>query len=164
MPGAVAPAVSCAANAQKRTRVIDRYNRTHAGIPCAMVYGLYVISSVRRALWPPSPASSSLADLTPASGGQDHTISPSASATIVSQHPRPSHPRPTFVTIGRNVPLHQGGMREKVLVICPTLQAQTLRQIGTTGNLRKGCGGCPSCKMSEGLADSIESSAVTAIS
>jgi hypothetical protein len=24
------------------------------GIPCAMVYGLYVISSVRRAFWPPS--------------------------------------------------------------------------------------------------------------
>ena len=35
-------------------------------------------------------------DLTPASGGQDHTTSPSASATFVARAiPRPSHPRPT---------------------------------------------------------------------
>jgi len=34
---------------KKRTRVIYRYNRTHSGIPCAMVYGLYVVSSECRA-------------------------------------------------------------------------------------------------------------------
>jgi hypothetical protein len=29
------------------------------------------------------------------------------------------------VTIGRNVPLHRGRMREKVVLICPTWQAPT---------------------------------------
>src|SRR5207247_1805946 len=38
---------------------------------------------------------------------------------------RPPHPAPRFVTIGRNAPLHRGGMREKVPVICPTEQART---------------------------------------
>src|SRR6185312_1368952 len=83
MPGAVAPASLVCSNALERTRAVYRYNRTHSGIPCAMVSGLYVISSVHRALWPPSPASSSPADLIPASGDQDHTTSPSASATFV---------------------------------------------------------------------------------
>jgi hypothetical protein len=45
MPGAVAPAFSRVHEVRKkRTRVIHRYNRTHAGIPCAVVYGLYVVS------------------------------------------------------------------------------------------------------------------------
>ena len=44
-----------------------------SGIPCAMGYGLYVLSPVRRACWPPSRESHHLARLTPASGCQDHT-------------------------------------------------------------------------------------------
>jgi hypothetical protein len=40
-----------------------------------------------------------VANLTPASGRQDHTTSPSAPAPLVLRHhPRPSHPAPTFVT------------------------------------------------------------------
>ena len=31
----------------------------------------------------------------------------------LTHQPRPSHPRPTFVTIGRNVPLHRGGMTRR---------------------------------------------------
>jgi len=54
------------------------------GIPHAMVYGLYVFSPVLRAFWPPSPALL-IANLTPASGCQDHTTSPSASAPFVQQ-------------------------------------------------------------------------------
>src|SRR6202158_3086657 len=51
-----------------------------------------------RAFLPPSPAENS-ASLTPASGRQDHTTSPSAPAPLVLRHhPRPSHPAPTFVT------------------------------------------------------------------
>src|ERR1700692_159376 len=47
-----------------------------------------------RALLPPSSAENS-ANLTPASGRQDHTTSPSASAPLVSAPPkRPSHPAP----------------------------------------------------------------------
>jgi len=50
--------------------------------------------------------------LTPASGRQDHTLSPSAAGAFVSRT-RSVHriPLPTFVTIGRNAPLIGGGMR-----------------------------------------------------
>jgi hypothetical protein len=48
--------------------------------------------------------------LIPASGDQDHTISPSALTSFVSRcDARPPHPPPRFVTIGRNVP--PGGSR-----------------------------------------------------
>jgi hypothetical protein len=44
----------------------------------------------------------SFASLTPASGRQDHTTSPSARWRSRQQsHPRPSHPNPTFVTIAK---------------------------------------------------------------
>jgi hypothetical protein len=44
----------------------------------------------------------SFTDLTPASGRQDHTTSPSASwHARQSRHPRPSHPDLTFVTIAK---------------------------------------------------------------
>ncbi len=38
--------------------------------------------------------------------------------------PRPPLPASPFVTIGRNVPLHRGGMRGKIVLICPTRQAR----------------------------------------
>jgi len=37
---------------------------------------------------------------------------------------RPPHPAPRFVTIGRNAPLHRGGISETMLLICPTRQAR----------------------------------------
>jgi hypothetical protein len=67
-----------------------------------------------------------LATLASASGGRDHAISPSASATFVRRAVRVHRiPAPRIVTIGRNVPLHRGGMRENIVVICPTRQALT---------------------------------------
>jgi hypothetical protein len=67
---------------------------------------------------------SSPAGLIPASGDQDHATSPSASATFVLRAIRVHRiPAPRVVTIGRKVPLHRGGMRETLLVICPTRQA-----------------------------------------
>jgi hypothetical protein len=55
-----------------------------------------------RALLSPSPAKISFADLTPASGRQDHTTSPSARVrSRQSRTSRPSHPAPTFVTIAK---------------------------------------------------------------
>jgi hypothetical protein len=66
------------------------------------------------------------ATLAPASERQNHTTSPSASATFVSRAIRVHRiPAPRIVTIGRNVPLHRGGMRESIVVICPTEQAPT---------------------------------------
>src|SRR5882724_9636987 len=74
---------------------------------------------------PPSFAEDS-ATLAPASERQDHTTSPSAQATFVSRAIRVHRiPAPRIVTIGRNVPLHRGGMAESIVVICPTEQART---------------------------------------
>jgi hypothetical protein len=79
-----------------------------------------------RAFLPLSPArrENVFADLAPASGRQDHTTSPSAPATFVRRAIRVHRtPASRVVTIGRNVPLHRGGMRESIGVICPTPQA-----------------------------------------
>jgi hypothetical protein len=73
------------------------------GLPCAMVLTVsFVLSLVSRALLPPSSArcESIVANLTPASGRQDHTTSPSASAPLVLRRRRVHRiPHPTFVTI-----------------------------------------------------------------
>jgi hypothetical protein len=91
--------------------------------PAQWCYGLYVISLVRRACWPPSPARrvgpvrADIAipqNLIPASGNQDHTISPSA-YRIARQlmGPRPSHPAPRFVTIAKRLSCRRGTMHLK---------------------------------------------------
>src|SRR5580698_10170332 len=61
--------------------------------------GYIVLSPVLRACWPPSPALL-LADLTPASGCQDHTTSHVRFKRHRQRHHRrPPHPAPRFATI-----------------------------------------------------------------
>ena len=99
------------------------------------------------------------ARLSISNGCQDHTTSPYASAPFVLRArsfaheawkahparssrptlPRPPHPASRFATIGRNVPLHRGGMAESIVVICPTAQDKRVRHFGTTG--KSGMGG-----------------------
>jgi len=56
--------------------------------------------------------------LIPASGDHDHTTSPSASTRIVCAPPRPSHPAPRVVTIGRtSLVLGRGGLSKPYLPI-----------------------------------------------
>src|ERR1700677_4522381 len=58
-----------------------------------------------------------IANLTPASGRQDHTTSPSADERSRQQRrPRPSHPDPTFVTIAKR-PFVWVGMAADIEVI-----------------------------------------------
>ncbi|MGA7942111.1 MAG: hypothetical protein WCA43_19685, partial [Bradyrhizobium sp.] len=67
------------------------------------------------------------ANLMPASGHQDHTTSPSAYPCIRLMHDkRPSHPRPTFVTM-RNAPLGGHGTAGLLKLICPTTQVHIFR-------------------------------------
>jgi hypothetical protein len=81
-----------------------------------------------RALLPPSPAKISFANLTPASGRQDHTTSPSASsAARLHRHPRPPHPA-LYVRDDRETPLCEAGRGELVEMICPTLKAEYFSQ------------------------------------
>ena len=72
-------------------------------------------------------------NLTPASGRQDHTTSPSASAPLVfARCSRPSHPVPN-VRDDRETPLWRDGMARYEPVIWVRDQQQMLRHIGTTG-------------------------------
>jgi hypothetical protein len=111
---------------QKTQAAVTTGRAGSAGIPCAMVYGLYralpgdhrLVATVVREINPTT--------LAPASERQDHTTSPSAWATFVSRTLRVHRfPAPRIVTIGRNVPLHRGGMCERMVLICPTEQALT---------------------------------------
>jgi hypothetical protein len=75
----------------------DRYAE-HAGIPCAMVYGLYVLSPVSGLVSHRRDCETSRKRLTSASGGRDHTISLvrlRLQSSLASQK-RPSQPRLTF--------------------------------------------------------------------
>ena len=51
---------------------------------------------------------------------------------------RPPHPASRFVTIGRNAPLHRGGMAQSMVVICPTAQAPTPAALWHDGQFRHG--------------------------
>ena len=88
----------------------------HPAFPAQWFYGLFRALPGDRALLPPSPADRS-ASLTPASGRQDHTASPSATSAFVQRafaRPtplRPLHPTPN-VRDDRDTPLSRGGTRE----------------------------------------------------
>jgi hypothetical protein len=101
------PIAACAMIAVERTRV-SQVTPNHPAFPTQWFYGLYRALPGDRAFLPPSSANCS-ANLTPASGCQDHTSSPSASHAVrLSAHPRPPHPasRPRR---SRNAPRKEAG-------------------------------------------------------
>src|ERR1035437_5139205 len=136
-----APAVSCAAM-HKKTHTSIQVQRRQSGFPCAVVYGLFRALPGDRAFLPPSSPRSLLPrNLTPASGRQDHTASPSATPAFVPRklavhriHPPASpaatppfaprklraHPLPPRVRDDRDPPLSSGETREAKSLICPT--------------------------------------------
>jgi hypothetical protein len=75
------PIAACAMAVVERTRV-SRSHRNHPAFPTQWFTDYTVLSPVLRAFWPPSSALL-IANLTPASGCQDHTSSPSASGALV---------------------------------------------------------------------------------
>src|SRR6202045_129334 len=91
------PIAACAMSVVERTRV-SQVTPESPGTPRAMVYGLFRALPGDRAFLPPSPALLS-ANLTPASGRQDHTSSPSASAPFVKSASASTASRPAAVTI-----------------------------------------------------------------
>ncbi len=80
------------------------------GLPCAMAYDLYALSSVHRACWPPSSTRcmGTSANLIPASGYQDHATSPSVPAALVSCS-RPVHRTPPHVRDDAYAPRNEAG-------------------------------------------------------
>jgi hypothetical protein len=90
--------------------------------------GYLVLSPVYRAFLATVASRSSSADLIPASGDQDHTISPSAPAALVSRCLYVHRiPPPTFVTIGRSAPPEGAGCRE-ISIYFGKMEEQFLRK------------------------------------
>jgi hypothetical protein len=100
MPGArCTRGLVCKMHKVKHTRAY-RFSGGNPAFPARWFYGLFRALPGDRAFLPPSPPRSLLLEnLTPASGRQDHTTSPSASSAARLASPkRPPHPAPTFVT------------------------------------------------------------------
>jgi len=94
-----APAGTHGPRATKKHAAEPQVQPKIPGLPCANGFnGLLRALPGDHAWLPPSFADNS-ATLAPASERQDHTISPSAAASLVfSTPPRPPHPASTFVT------------------------------------------------------------------
>jgi hypothetical protein len=85
---------------QKKQAAVTTGTPKRSGIPCTMVFRLIRDLPGDRALLPPSSMRSSRTDLIPASGDQNHTISPVASMPLVLRYQHAHRiPRPTLVTI-----------------------------------------------------------------
>ena len=93
-----APAVSCANCTKKRTRAY-RFSGGNPAFPAQWFYGLYRALPGDRAFLPPSPARFCSANLTPASGCQDHTPLPSASSRARRRNLASTASHRAFVTI-----------------------------------------------------------------
>jgi len=118
---------SLACEMLESTRASHHRFTEQSGVSCAMVLTAYSALSPVNGSFATVASRSPPASLTPASRGQDHTILPSALASLVLRHhPRPSHPAPTFVTIATR-PSYRDRTRESVQLICPTAQAKFLR-------------------------------------
>src|SRR5258706_7238587 len=86
-----------------------------------------------RACLPPSPAELTSTNLTPASGRQDHTTSPSASQRSRQQRRlRPPHPAP-YVRDDRETPLVRDGMAADIEVIWVRREQKYFCNWGWTG-------------------------------
>jgi hypothetical protein len=94
-----APAAACAMIVVERTRV-SQVTPESPGIPRAMVLTASFVLSPATGLSCHRNLRDLTAGLTPASGCQDHTTSPSASKRPRQERrPRPPHPIPTFVAM-----------------------------------------------------------------
>jgi hypothetical protein len=103
---------------KKHTSVVTTGTPKQSGIPCTMVLTVSFVVSPETGLCCLRRRHKSIfADLTPASGHQDATTSPSASMHLVFAHRRVHRiPHPTFVTIAKR-PSCECGMERTMLLI-----------------------------------------------
>jgi hypothetical protein len=102
---------SLACESKKHTSVVTTGSPELPGLPCALVLTAYNVLPGDRALLPPSPALL-IADLTPASGRQDHTPWPSARWCRSSCDATRVHRIPPHVRDDAYAPLVESGWRE----------------------------------------------------
>jgi hypothetical protein len=103
-----APAVSCA-KVHKKTHTSIQVQRRQSGIPRAMVLRLISCSPRRPGFLATVACGVASANLTPASGRQDHTTSPSASAPFVIDTSASTASRPASVTIANRPSVGRDG-------------------------------------------------------
>ncbi len=110
-----------------------RFGRDHPAFPAQWFYGLFRTLPGDRAFLPPSSLRSLLLrNLTPASGRQDHTTSPSAFARSSSARQASTASRfQTSVTIAKR-PSCGGGTRGDVSLICGKEKAEYFSAKGWT--------------------------------
>jgi hypothetical protein len=103
-----APAVSCA-KVHKKTHTSIQVQRRQSGIPRAMVLRLISCSPRRPGFLATVACGVASANLTPASGRQDHTTSPSASAPFVIGASASTASRLASVTIANRPSVRRDG-------------------------------------------------------
>src|SRR5262249_43835421 len=99
--------------------------------PAQWVYGLYVISSVHRACWPPSPRVRRTR-LDPSVGGSGPHDFAVRDPRFVLRAPRPSHPAPN-VRDDREPPLWRKRDGRRIRVIWDSGKANYFRWRGLNG-------------------------------
>jgi len=106
--------------AHRKTHTSIQVQRRQSGLPCAVGYGLLRALPGDRAFLSPSSLRNLFPrNLTPASGRQDHTASPSATAAFVIRRHR-VHRIPPRVRDDREPPLSSGETGGAIEMICPT--------------------------------------------
>jgi len=132
---------SLACKVKKHTSVITTGLPSLPGLPCAMVLRLTSRSPRRPGSFATVVSRKPPQNLTPASGRQDHTTSPSASASFVElavaslMLPRPSHPVPN-VRDDRETPLCVGRDGALIILIWVSGEAQYFCKRGWTAQNR----------------------------
>jgi len=125
------PIAACAEVVVESTRV-SQVTPESPSIPRAMVYGLFRALPGDRAFLPPSPLRSLLLkNLTPASGRQDHTTLPSASAPFVIGASASTASRPASVTIANRPSVGRDG--KSYSLICISEKQKYFCKRGWTG-------------------------------
>jgi hypothetical protein len=111
---------------QKKQAAVTTGSAGSTGIPCAMVLTVSFVLSPGTGLSCPRRQRDAKhhrqLDLSVGRPGP-YDFAVRASHVRLTCHPRPSHPRLTCRDDRAYVPLHRGGMRGKIVPICPTPQA-----------------------------------------
>ena len=102
MPDAGRTREPCAQKAAHFAHARNHRFSQNTGIPCAMGYGLYAVSSVRRAFCPPSPARLVTCELDPSIGGSgQRDFAVRIERVRLARRHVHRIPPPTFVTIAK---------------------------------------------------------------
>jgi hypothetical protein len=113
---------------QRKQAAVTTGSAGSTGIPCAMVLTASFVLSPGTGLSCPRRKRDAKhhrqLDLSVGRPGP-YDFAVRANHVRLTCHPRPSHPRPTCRDDRAYVPLHRGGMGDKIVPICPTRQARS---------------------------------------